>query len=89
MSEPKPQLTGYNAAYRSKLEHEFFDSDHGSRTKRIPMWMREPISRMLREIENSRAALTKNKIRFHLKGELFNRKQVRELIKKIEKATRR
>ena len=96
--EPKPRLKGYNAAYRSKLEHEFFDSEHGSRTDRIPMWMREPISRMLREIENGRAALqsaapvpaaiapearSEAEIAAHLKG--IQAEALRERVEELER----
>ena len=56
-TDPKPLLKGYSAAYRAKLEQEFFGSEHGSRVGRIPHWMGEGISRLLKEIENSRAAL--------------------------------
>lgn len=51
--EPKPRAKGYNAAYRMKLEEEFMVA---GRMHRLPRWMKESVSLMLREIENLRAS---------------------------------
>ena len=55
MADPKPLREGYSAAYRMKLEGEFLGPVEKERLVRAPAWVRETVSKMLKEIENLRA----------------------------------